>query len=224
MNLLGGRKVDVLGGRDEFQVFPGQKLHLVALCLQVDVVFGGDEFEAGVALPRFDGAGQEADGLAAVDAGLAGDGEVGVFAAFEGEGFAVGVVEVLPGDVADAGFAALDDGGVGELWAFVGTSGDVFLLGVAFGGVLILGVDHAAGYLVQGFERGGVVVDFALPFALAADAAGELDGVVGGGGLVECLGQGVGLFEERHGRGVVAGGLAGAGVGPGGDDQALPGA
>ena len=224
MNLLGRREVDVLGGGNEFHVFPGHELHLVALRLQVNVVLGGDEFDAGVAFARFDGAGDEADGLAGVDAGFAGDGEVGVFAAFQDEEFAVGELEVLSGDLGDAAFPGLKNDGVGEVGLFVLPGGGVLLLGVALGGVLILAVDHAAGYGVQGFDRGGFVVDPAFALALAALVAGKLDGVVGAGGLVEGSGEGVGLFEEGHGGGHVAGALPGVGVGPGGHDEALLGA
>ena len=52
--------------------------------MQVDVVLGGDELDAGVAVTRGDGAGQQADGLAGVDSGLSGNGEVGVFATGQG--------------------------------------------------------------------------------------------------------------------------------------------
>ncbi len=195
VDFFGRCEVDVLGGGNEFHVFLGQELHFVALRLQVDVVLGGDQFDAGIALSRGDGAGQQADGLAAVDSGFAGDGEVGVFTTFENEGFAVGVLEVLSGDGADSGFAGLDDSGVGEVRAFVGAGVGVFLLGVGLGGVLVLGVDHATADFVQGVERGGVVVDPAFVLALAADGAGELDGLVGGGGLVEGFGEGGGLVE-----------------------------
>ena len=55
--LLRRREVDVLGGGDEFDVFLGEELHLVALRLQVDVVLGGNELDAGVALAGLDGPG-----------------------------------------------------------------------------------------------------------------------------------------------------------------------
>lgn len=156
-----------------------------------------------------------------MDSGLAGDGEVGVFAAFEGERFAVGELQVLPGDGGDAGLAGLDDRRVGEVRKFVGGLG-VLLLGVAFGGVLVLGVDHAAGDFVQGVQGGGLFIGRGLILPVGADTGGELDGAVGGSGLVECFGERVGLFEERHGGRHVAGGLGG-GDGPGADDQALSG-
>lgn len=220
--LLRRREVDVLGGGDEFDVFLGEELHLVALRLQVDVVLGGNELDAGVALAGLDGAGQQADGLAGVDSGFAGDGEVGVFSAFKGKGFAVGELQVLPGDGGDAGFAGLEDGGVGEVWKFAGGLG-VLVVGVCLGCVLVLGVDHAAGDGVECFEGGCLVVGPGLVVALGAEVGGELDGVVGGGGLVEGLGELAGLFEECHGGGHVAGGLSG-GDGPGAHDEALPGA
>lgn len=165
--LLRRREVDVLGGGDKFDVFLGEELHLVALRLQVDVVLGGNELDAGVALACLDGAGQEADGLAGVDSGFAGDGEVGVFAAFEDEGFAVGEVQVLPGDGGDAGFAGLEDGGVGELRTFVGGLG-VLVVGVCLGCVLLLGINHAAGDGVERFEGSCLVVGPGLVLALAA--------------------------------------------------------
>ncbi len=222
MNLLGRRKVDVLGGGDELDIFLGQELHFIALGLQVDIVLGGNQFEAGVAVTRGDGAGQQADGLAAVDSGFTGHSEVGVFAAFEDEGFAVGVLQVLSGDGADAGFAGLEDGRVGEVRAFVGAGVDGFLLGVGLGAVLVFAVDHAAADFVQGIEGGGLGVDLALLLPLGADGAGKLDGLVGGSRLVEGFGEGGRLFEQRHGGSHVARRLAG-GAGPGGHDEALAG-
>ena len=189
--------------------------------LQVDVVLGGDELDAGVAVTRGDGAGQQADGLAGVDSGLSGNGEVGVFATGQGQGFAVGELQALAGDATDAGLTALEDGRIGEVREFVGGT-RVLLLGVALGGALVFRIDHAPAEGVQGFEWSGLFVDFALVFALRAEAAGELDGLVGGGGLVEGLGEGIGLFEQGDGGGHVAGGLF-RGAGPCRDDHALPG-
>lgn len=221
-DFLGGCEVDVLADRDELDVLPGLELHFVALRLKIDVVLGSDELDAGVALACLDSAGQQADGLARMDAGSAGDGEVAVFSTGEDEGFAVGEVEVLPGDGADAGLGDLDDGGVGEVRQFAGGLG-VLVPGVALGAVLVLGVDHAAGDFVQGVEGSGGGVDLALVCFLAADGAAEADGFMGGGGLIEGVGELPGLFEERTGRCDVAGGLGG-GAGPGGHDDALAGA
>ena len=66
--------------------------------LQVDVVLGGDQLDAGVAVTRGDGAGQQADGLAGVDSGFAGNGEIGVFATGQGQCFAVGELQALATD------------------------------------------------------------------------------------------------------------------------------
>lgn len=221
VNFLGGGEVDVLGSRDKLDVFLGKKLHLIALRLQVDVVFGGDQLDAGITFARDDGAGQQANGLAGVDSGFAGNGEIGVFATGQGQCFAVGELQALAGDATDAGLAGLEDGRVGEVREFVGGM-DVLLLGIAPGAFLIPAIDHTAGDGVQGFEWSGLVVDFALVFALRADTAGELDSLVGSGGLVEGLGQGVGLFEQGDGGGHVAGGLF-RGAAPCGDDHALSG-
>lgn len=58
VNLLRRREINVLGSRDEFDVLLGQELHFIALRLQVDVVLGGDELDAGVAIACRDRPGQ----------------------------------------------------------------------------------------------------------------------------------------------------------------------
>ncbi len=118
-----------------------------------------------------------------MDSGLAGDGEVAVLAAGEGGAFAIGELQVLPGDGGEVGAGGLDQGGVGQVGEFAVTGGDVLLTGIGHRLGLVGTIDHATGDDVQGFERGGLVVDGALVGAEAADSDGEFHRLVSASGL-----------------------------------------
>lgn len=217
VDFLRRSKVDVLRGGDQFHVLPGQELHLVALCLQVDVVPGGDQFETGVAVARLDRAGEQADGLAAVDSRPAGDGEIAVLAAGESQGFTSGVLQILAGDMRDAGLAGLDDGWVGQVRQFALAGGGILLLGVVYRSTFMVRIDHAAGDDLQCLERCRLVVDDALVAAGAANRAGQLDGLVGGRRLRQAAGRHIDLLDQRY--------IASAGIRrgrPGGHRHAAP--
>ena len=184
----------------------GRNLCRPGLRLQVDGALGGDQgqalaccFAAGL-----NGPSQDADGLARVDAHLAAHGHVGVLPTGDLGGVLAAQVQVLPCRQADAGFADEGNVGVGAVGHFVGTHLGELVCGVSHGVGQAAGADHAAQAFGQGGSGGGLVVERALPGLQAAGVGGQAHSLVGGGRLVECLAQLLGLFGQGHAGGVVA--------------------
>ena len=106
---------------EDVDVVPGLDANAVALRLDVDRVFGGDQLQADAVFARLDSAGQHADCLAGVEAPLVTADELAVQAAHQADGLAVGHLQVLPCRDAHAALGADGNDSVGAvrqlIWA-----------------------------------------------------------------------------------------------------------
>ena len=150
---LGRRPVDVRVGADDVDVVARLNVEHVPLRLQVDRVLGRDQLQPNIALARLDRPAQHADGSAAVHAHLAAGGELRVLPAHQGDGFAVGQLQILPGQHAQTRLGGDGDDGAARVRQLVVGQRDRFIRRLGLRRIDAVLAQHAGGGRQHRLER-----------------------------------------------------------------------
>lgn len=138
-----------------------------------------------------------------MDAEFVGQREVAVLSAGEGDGFAIGELQAVSGDEAEATFGCEGEQGVGTVGDFSFACCGGFVSGIAERRVVFC-IQHAAGCAVLCADGGFLFVQCARIGLRAAHVRSDRDGLVRSGDPAGVADELPGLFEQRDGCGGVA--------------------